>query len=469
MERSKQRMVLFVVTTAGFLSTFMISAVNIALPQIGREWDASDIALSWIPLGYMLAGAALLMPVGRLADTYGRKRLFTIGMAAFSVTVLAAALSRSASVLITFRLLQGCATASLFSSTTAMTTLAYPLEQRGRALGMQVGGVYLGLTLGPVLGGVITDELGWRYIFILVGAVSVINTVLTLTRLQGVEWREPKRAAFDVRGSVIWAVALSLLLVGFSLLPRDAGWALIAAGAAGIAAFVFAETRSGDPVLNVALLRRNRVFAFSNAATFINYAATAAMTFLMSLYLQYNKQLTAEGAALVLVTGTVVQTIFSPVSGRLADRVPARYVASAGMAVCIGGLAAFIFLGPDSSYAYIIAVLCSLGLGFAFFATPIIHAIMGSIERHQAGVASATIATMRMTGQSISQGLATLVLALVVGAHAIMPADYPHFLTSVRITFAIFTGLCVLGAAASYVGPAPRKIGDAAADAGPPT
>ncbi len=191
MERSKQRMVLLVATTAGFLSTFMVSAVNIALPQIESEWGVSAVTLSWIPLAYILAGAALLMPVGRLADFYGRKRMFSIGMAGFTVTVLAAALAPSAPVLIGLRLLQGFTTASLFSCTTAMTTLAYSPEERGRALGMQVGGVYLGLTLGPVLGGLIVDGLGWRYIFLLVGVVAAVNTVLTVWQLRGIDWREP--------------------------------------------------------------------------------------------------------------------------------------------------------------------------------------------------------------------------------------------------------------------------------------
>jgi MFS family permease len=352
-----------------------------------------------------------------------------------------------------FRLVQGLAMAMLLACTVAMVTLAYPPETRGRALGLQVGGVYLGLTLGPVLGGVIIHNLGWRYIFVFVGVAGAIDLALVVWRLRGVEWREGKRASFDVTGSVAWAVALTVLLIGFSLLPGAVGWVLIVAGAGGIAGFLWWETRARDPVLDVDLFRRNRVFAYSNAATFVNYAATYAMTFLMSLYLQYGKGLDPQAAGIVLVTGTVVQTAFSPVSGRLSDRIQARYVASAGMALCVLGLLAFVFLTEKTPYWYIITTLGMLGLGFAFFATPIIHTIMGSVERKYTGVASATIGTMRLTGQNISMGLATLVLAVVVGQHPIGPNDYPHVLTSVRITFAIFTVLCVAGVAASWVGP----------------
>jgi EmrB/QacA subfamily drug resistance transporter len=452
MERSKLRMVLLVVTTAGFLSTFMASALNVALKEIEVDLNFTAVTLGWIQLAYILGAVVLLMPIGRLADTLGRKRVFLLGISAFSVLTLAGALAPTKEALIALRLFQGFATAALFACTTAMVSLAYPPEERGRAFGLQVGGVYLGLTLGPVLGGLITGWLGWRYIFVFVGLVGVIDVGLTAWQLKRIDWREPKRASFDVRGSIVWAIALSMLLVGFSLLPGVLGWVMIGAGAVGLAGFLWLETRTPDPVLRLDLFRRNRVFAFSSLASFINYAATYAMTFLMSLYLRYNMHLGPETAALVLVTGTVVQTVFSPVSGRLSDRVPPRYVASAGMAICVLGLAALTFLRPNAPYWYIIATLSVLGLGFGFFATPIVHSIMASVERRDTGVASAAIATTRLTGQSISIGLATLVLAVVVGPVPV-DQDLPGLLTSIRITFAVFTGLCVIGVAASLIGP----------------
>jgi EmrB/QacA subfamily drug resistance transporter len=466
MDRSKQRMVLLVATAAGFLSTFMVSAVNIALPVIEQEWHVSAVTLSWISLAYVLTGAALLMPAGRLADLYGRKRFFILGMIAFTVFTFAAVFAPSAPVLILIRLLQGLSTAMLFSCTVAMVTLAYPPESRGRALGLQVAGVYLGLTLGPLLGGVIIERLGWRYVFVFVGVLAALDCILAVWWLKGIEWRETKRARFDIAGSLAWAGSLVVLLVGFSLLPGALGWVLIAVGAAGIGSFIWWETRVPDPVLDVDLFRKNRVFAYSNAATFINYAATAAMTFLMSLYLQYNRGLTAEMAGLVIVCNAAVQSLFSPVAGRVADRRPARYVASAGMAVCVIGLGSLVFLGENTPYWYIITMLSILGLGFAFFSTPIIHSIMGSVHRRYTGVASATIATLRMTGQNISLGIATLVLAVVVGPHEIGPEDYSNLLASIRITFAIFTVLCIFGTAASLVGPRKEEGGEEAAHGG---
>ena len=450
-------MVLFVASFGGFLVTFMMSAVNIALPLIEAEFHVSAVTLSWISLSYILVAGATLLPAGRIADLYGRMRLFIWGMIVFTVISFASAFAPSAGILLALRSVHGLGLAIGASTSTALVILAYPPESRGRALGLNVAGVYLGLTLGPVLGGLIIHNLGWRGLFLVVGALGLANMGLPLWRLRHIDWREPKRARFDVLGSVVYAASLSALLLGFSLLPDIPGAILIAIGIVGLAAFLWWETRAADPLLHVDLLRRNRVFAFSNAAAFINYSATFAMVFLMSLYLQYNRGLNPQTAGFVLVTGTFLQAVFSPVAGRLADRVKARYVASAGMTVCVLGLFALSFVGTTTPYWYIIATLCVLGLGFAFFSTPITHTVMSSVDRQWVGVASATLATMRLAGISMSLGIATLVLAIEVGRQAIQPADYPQLLSSVRLSFLIFTVLCVCGVAASLVGPRHRN------------
>lgn len=198
------------------------------------------------------------------------------------------------------------------------------------------------------------------------------------------------------------------------------------------------------------------MFAFSNLAAFINYAATLAVTFLMSLYLQYSRGLNPQTAGVVLMTGALVQAAFSPVAGRVSDRIEPRHVASGGMMLCVLGLLGLVFIDELTAYRYIVAMLCLLGLGFAFFAAPITHAVMGSVNRQLVGTASSTLAAVRWTGQNLSLGLAGLVLASIVGEGALEPADYPLVLTSVRVTLAVFTVLCLLGVVASLVGPKRR-------------
>lgn len=460
MDRSTQRIILIATAMIGFVATFMASSINIALPLIESEFRVSAVTLGWISTTYVLSAGAVLMAVGRLADLHGRMRVYLIGLAGFTILSFASALAPSATVLIVLRVFQGLASALLFATHTALVILSHPPEVRGRALGLQVAGVYLGLTLGPVLGGIISRNAGWRTLFVVVGALSLANCILPFWKLRKIDWREPKTARFDILGSTIWAIALSALLLGFTYLPDALGGLLITAGIVGLALFFWWETRAGDPILSVDLFLRNRVFALSNTASLINYSATFAVTFLMSLYLQYNRGLDAQEAGLILVPGLLVQAGLSVLAGRLADRLPARMLASTGMGLTVLGLFAFVFLDETTPYSYIVGVLCVLGIGLALFASPMTHTVMGSVEKRHVGVASATLATMRVTGQNLSMGIATLVLAIVIGRHEMGPADYPHFLTSARISFAIFAALCVLGFAASLVKPVNRQHGD---------
>ncbi len=457
-------------TMAGFVATFMGSSINVALPRIEDEFHMSAVTLGWLPLFYALAAGAFLMPVGRIADLHGRNRVYLIGLVGFTVASFASAAAPSVTLLLIIRVIHGLFASLLFATNFAIVTLAIPPESRGKALGVLTGGVYLGMTLGPVLGGIITQNGGWRALFLFIGALSLLITVLAFWKLRGVEWREPKTARFDVKGSVAWATALPVLLLGFSYLPGLLGVLMVAAGILGFVLFFWFETRAADPLLSVDLLRHNRVFAFSNAASFVNYSATAAMTFLMSLYLQYNRDLDPQQAGYILATGVLLQAFLSLAAGRLADRTNPRLLATAGMGITVVGLLGFVFLTQTTPYWYIILTLCVLGVGFALFASPIAHTVMGSVQKRQIGTASATLATMRLVGQNISIGLATMVLAIVVGRHEIDPInDKPQLLTSVRISFAIFAVLCVFGVAASLVGP--RKEPGAAADpqSPPPT
>jgi EmrB/QacA subfamily drug resistance transporter len=451
--RLNRALILFVASLGGFLVSFMASAVNIALPLIGDEFKVSAVMLGWISLSYILVATALLLPAGRLADLYGRMRLFLWGMIIFSVMSFASAFAPNAVVLLVFRSLHGVGLALGATTSVAMVVLAYPPESRGKALGLNVAGIYLGSTLGPVLGGLIVHNLGWRSLFLIVGALGFVNLVFCVWKLRHIEWREPKTARFDVFGSVIFAVSLTALLVGFSFLPGLVGILLIVVGLAGLSAFLWWETRAADALLDVSLFRHSRVFAFSNLACFINYSASSAMIFLMSLYLEDNRRLNAQTAGFVLVTCAFFQALASPLAGRLADRVQARYVASCGMVMCVLGLLGLSFLGAQTPYWYIVVMLFALGLGMGLFSTPNTHAIMGSVEARSVGVTSATIATMRQSGMSISIGVATLVLALEVGRRAIEPADYPGVLTTVRICFLIFAALSAVGVGASLVGP----------------
>jgi EmrB/QacA subfamily drug resistance transporter len=447
-DRPGERSVLVIASIASFITPFMVSSVHIALPAIGRAFSMTAIALGWVATSYILAAAIFLVPFGKAADIYGRKRILILGTAIYTVASLLCALSTSTPMLIAMRIVQGIGAAMIFGTSIAILTSVYRPGRRGRALGITTAATYLGLSLGPVFGGLLTEHLGWRSIFLVPVPLGLLEIILILLKLEG-EWREARGERFDVPGAVIYGAALASLMYGFSRLPTPVGVWLVCAAALGIAAFVAWELRSSSPLLHMDLFARNRVFAFSNFAALINYSASFAVTFLMSLYLQYLRALTPEEAGFVLVSQPIMMAAFSPLAGRLSDRVESRIVASIGMAVTAAALVFFVFVRGGSPLLAVIADLMLLGFGLALFSSPNVNAIMSSVEPRLYGVASATLATMRMTGQMLSMGIAMLIFAVRIGTVRIAPEYYGPFLTSFRIAFIIFSALSVLGVFAS--------------------
>ena len=445
-----RRAALIATTLAGFLTPFVDSATNVALPSISQAFAMDAVTLSWVRTAYLLAAAMFLVPFGKLADIYGRKRIFTYGAVLFTLAALGVGLSTSTAMLMSFRVLQGLGAAMIFGTGVAILTSVFPPGERGRVLGINVAAVYIGLSLGPTVGGLLTQQLGWRSIFLAIVPLGLIIIAFVLWQVKG-EWAEAQGETFDMAGSAAYSLSLVALMVGFSRLPAVAGFGLIALAVLGLGAFVVWELRVRNPVLNIHLLASNRPFAFSNLAALINYGATAAVAFLVSLFLQYIRGLTPQQAGLVLIAQPIVMAVFSPLAGRLSDRVEPRIVATTGMAFTAVGLALLVFVGPATPLWAIVLRLALLGFGFALFSSPNMNAIMGSVTRQYYGVASAMLATMRLMGQMFSQGIATLLFALYIGRVAITPQYYTAFLAAMKTAFAIFAVLCVVGIFASLV------------------
>jgi len=426
----------------------MGSAINIALPAIGKEFAMDAVLLNWVATSFILAAAMVLVPLGRIADIYGRKRIFTIGIFIYTLSSLLTALSPEAVALILFRVLQGIGSAMMFGTAVAVLISVFPVGERGRVLGINVAAVYIGLSLGPFLGGLLTQYFGWRSIFLINVPLGLLIILLVFWHLKG-EWAEARGEKFDFIGSIMYGITLVLIMYGFSQLPAMLGGGMILLGVMGLLTFTLWETRIGSPVLNINLFIGNPLFAFSNLAALINYSATFAVTFLLSLYLQYIKGLDPQIAGLILVSQPLVMALFSPFAGRLSDRIEPRLVASIGMALTTVGLALFIFIDEKTSLEFIIFSLILLGFGFSLFSSPNTNAVMSSVERRFYGVASGTLGTMRLIGQMLSMGIAMLIFAVYMGRVKITPEYYHLFSESVRMAFVIFTALCFGGIFAS--------------------
>jgi len=443
-----RRIVLIVSTMSAFITPFLVSSVNIALPAIGKEFALDAITMSWIVTAYLLAAAIFLVPFGRIADIYGRKKIYLTGTLVITISSFLAAHASSSIMLISARLLEGLGGAMIFGTGIAILISVYPLQERGRVIGINVAGTYLGLSLGPFIGGWLSYSFGWRSIFMIIVPIGIIILALLFWKVAG-EWSEAKGERFDVGGSLLYSAAILAVMYGFSRLPEVTGFILILSGSILMILFIAWELRSDFPVLNMRLFRSNIAFTFSNLAALINYSATYALTFLLSLYLQYVKGLNAQHAGFILIFQPVMMFLFSPFAGRLSDRVEPRLVASLGMGLTAIGLAMLVLLDRSTALTYIIGCLILLGLGFALFSSPNTNAVMSSVGKKFYGVASGTLSTMRLTGQMLSMGIVTMIMALFIGKNMITPENFIMFIKSMKTAFTAFALLCALGVLAS--------------------
>ncbi|HOB59219.1 MAG TPA: MFS transporter [Methanoregulaceae archaeon] len=442
--------VLFIAALAGFLTPFDGSAVNIALPVMAAEFHLDAITLSWITTAYLLTSAVFLVPFGRIADIYGRKRIFLYGIAIFTGASLVMTMVSFPEMLIAIRLIQGFGGAMIFGTALAILSSVFSPGERGRALGIYIMAVYLGLTMGPFLGGILTGYLGWRSIFLVNVPLGILACLLILWRLRG-EWAECQGERFDLKGSVLYACSLVAVMLGLSTVPDLKGVLLLSVGIAIGVIFVLYELRVPLPVLDLSLFTKNRVFAFSNLAALISYCATYAVTFLLSLDLQLTRGFSPEQAGGILIVLPAVQALLSPVAGRLSDRIDSQVLASIGIALTAVGMFPLVFISEFTPIWYLVACLVVLGAGFGIFSSPNINAIMSSVEKRYLGVASGMNGTVRLVGQMLSMGIVMMLFSLFIGPVMITPEYFPEFLQSLHYAFLIFSLLSLVGVVASLM------------------
>ncbi len=442
---NRARVVALVVTTvSSFLTPFMAASVTVALPTIGREFRMDPVLLTWTVTSFLLGVGVFLVPMGRVADICGRKRVYLIGITLFAFTSLLCASARSGQALIVYRFFQGIGAAMTFGPGVAIVTSLFPASERGKILGINIGTVYMGMSLGPFLGGLLTDHLGWRYIFFVAPPMAVGIVIAVLIELKR-KWAEAKGERFDFVGSLLYGVTLAALIFGFTSLSSLRGVLLILVAVVGIVLFVRWEEGAQYPMLDLALFRGNRLFAFSNLSGIINYAATYAIAFLLSLYFQSIRGMTAQSAGLVLVSQPLVQGMFTFVAGRVSDRREPRVVASVGMGITVIGLLLLSFISLETRLSYIVAVLALVGFGFALFAAPNANAVMAAVNPKFFGVASGTLISTGTVGQLISMGITSLVFAICLGHVNIDSVQPAPLLSTLKLLFVVFSFVSLAG------------------------
>ena len=440
-----RRNVLMASVLGSSLAPFMVSALVVALPAIGDEFSADAVSLGWLTTVFFLSAAVFLVPLGRIADMYGVKKVFVMGIGVYLVSSVLCILAPSLPFLTAARFITGIGGGMVFGTSIALLSLAFPESERGKAIGMNVTGMFIGFLLGFFLGGLLTYYVGWRSIFVLTIPFELLAIGLILLRIRG-ECELSRSRVLDIPGMVLYSLSVLLLMAGFSSLPRTIGVTLLAGGIASLGLFVLLELRAKSPTLDLRLFSRNETFASANLAALLFNTSNFAVIFLISLYLQDIRNFDARVSGIILLTLVIFMALFSSYAGRLSDRIAPRIVIGTGVILSTVGLFILTLLGGDTPIITVIIALAVMGTGFAFFQSPLLRTLVSSVPKEMYGLASGMVETMRLVGMTISIAITTIIFTFFIGSTHITPAVSREFIETIHVIFWIFLGisLCAL-------------------------
>ena len=445
-----ENIVLIVATLTSFFTVFLSAAVMVAVPSLAQDFSMSNIVQNWVTMLLFLVVAIFTIPAGQLSGKFGLKKSMVFGSSLFIISSIVAIFSINSEMFLICRVFQGIGVAFLNVSSMAMVVSAFEPQKRGQAIGINVTGVYLATSLSPVIGGFLNFHFGWRSIFWITVPFLVIILFLLITQINK-EWIPMSDVDIDWRGSIIYSIGILLFIYGFTTLDTLSGIILTIFGVIIIALFVLVELRQKYPVFDVKFFKNSK-FSSANFAALCAYLATFAVTTIVNYHLQYIRGFDSQTAGMILLVAPVMQVIMAPISGRLSDRINPQKLAAIGMFFGAVSLAMLSLLDDSTSLMFLIVAMFCHGLGFGIFSSPNTNAIMSSVPPKDTSVASASVATMRVIGQTMSMGMLTLVFAFIMGNVPIIP-EYYHLLTaSCQITCLICVVLCVASVFASLLG-----------------
>jgi EmrB/QacA subfamily drug resistance transporter len=432
---NRKWLTLAAVTFGLFMIMLDNTIVNVALPSIQRELDIGISELEWVVNGYALTFAVLMLTGGKLADMFGRRRIFVVGLTIFTFASLACGLAGNAETLIAARVVQGCGAALINPATLSIITATFPPRQRGTAIGIWAGVSALALAVGPLVGGVITEQVNWSWIFFINVPIGVIG--ILVARLVIPESKDTSHEQrLDLPG--LMASAIGLFALTYGLIEANTyGWtsvriiALFAVAAGALAVFVLLELHQRVPMLDVTLFR-NPTFAGANATMMLVALAMFGVFFFISLYMQNILGYSATKAGATFLPMTILIILIAPAAGRISDRIGSRWLMGAGMAFVGFALLIFARLNVDSGFWNILPGLLVGGLGMALAMTPTTAAAMGSVPVDKAGVGSAVLNSMRQVGGSLGIAIMGAIVASYVDVAPTNPRAPAQFVDGLQ-------------------------------------
>lgn len=391
-----------------------MAAVNVAIPALASDLSAPAVKVGWLPTIYILSNVAFMLPVGKLSDMFGRKKLYVMGLVFNALAALCSGLVSDIDWLLFWRFMQGVAGAMIFGTGIAIVSSVVPDEKRGRALGVVASCVYVGLTMAPAVGGMLTEAFGWRTVFFFQVPLVLALVVFIQLALKG-EWKQEEAGRFDFKGTLLFMLFTGCFVFGLSEPTEALGLSSLLFSLVCLGIFVLHQSRSSKPLIRVQLFRESRVFSLSLTTSFFMYGSNFAILFLLSLYLQFIRDYSPAEAGYVLLLQTLAMAVIAPYAGKLSDRFQPRLVATAGCLIVTIGYVLLNQLALDSSAQFISVALLFVGIGFGLFSTPNNSAIMGSVPKHEVGVASASMNLSRTVGNLFGMSLVNLMIHHFIG------------------------------------------------------
>lgn len=464
--KTRKKQMIPIMLTA-FITPFMGSALNLAVPSMSAYFSAGAVSIGWVVTAYLLASTALLIPFGKFADLHGKKAMFITGIMIFALFSAVCVFAGNIGTVILCRLGQGVGASMIFATNSALIASNFPQSMRGQLMGLSVMCTYLGLSVGPVLGGLLNQHLGWRSVFVFAFVYCIPSLLTSVFMLEGDKAvnadsaiqgegavsRKPeiiksaqKEHHPDLAGCLLYPLASGTFLFGLTnVTTMFLARIILALSFVLIFLFIIAETRAEEPVLDLKMFTCSRTFTLSNIAALLNYGASSSISYLLSVYLQNVRGLSSARAGMVLIATPILQALLSPLAGRLSDHHSPYKLASAGMTLTCGGIILLIFLKADTPIIYLLAALAIIGVGFALFSSPNSNAIMSSADKRRYGVASSIMSASRTIGQTSSMAVVTMTIGAVIGNVTLASAAEADIVSALQMAFIINAVLCGLG------------------------
>lgn len=440
---------LIIVCMGSIIGPLGMASVNIAIPDLAADIQANAKLVSWLPTLFILSSVIFMLPAGKLADNFGRKRIYVYGLGLNAFASFMCGIGTSIEWILFWRFVQGGASSMIFGTGVAIITSVTPSHRRGAALGIATACIYIGLTIAPAVGGWLTELWGWRSVFLFQVPIVLALLLLIKMRLSG-EWKNTEKSKYDWWGTIIFAVFSSTMVYGLSLLPSLLGVLMLGISAISLALFVVHQSRSRRPLIRVQMFRESRLFSMSLTTSLLMYGSNFPLVFLMSLYLQYVKGFSPSHAGQIILLQALSMAIIAPFSGKLADRFEPRLISTLGCAIVACGLLVLSLMNTQTSAAYIASSLLLIGFGFGLFSTPNGVAIMGAAHRNEVGVASATMNLARTIGNLIGMSLVNLMVHYYLGNAQFSPEQNPALILTVELALDMSLAFVVLACVTSW-------------------